>query len=253
MKDGLHLSIVSHRQADLVATLLADLAPFAAKHAMRITLTSNVPEAPPAVPRELAGIVKQVDNKGQPRGFGENHNRAFEDVSAPFFCVLNPDLRMPADPFPALLEAFDDPRVALAAPAALDPAGSLQDNARRLPRPLDVLRRFWSPGGPPDYPAARTTEVEVVAGFFMLFRSAAFRSLGGFDQRYFLYYEDFDLCCRLRAAGGAIAWVPQARVVHDARRASHRSLQYFSWHAASVLRFFSSPAYRAAKRLPPPR
>jgi len=93
----------------------------------------------------------------------------------------------------------------------------------------------------------------VVAGFFMLFRSAAFRSLGGFDERYFLYYEDFDLCCRLRAAGHAIAWVPQARVVHDARRTSHRNARYLVWHASSVLRFFSSPAYRAAKRLPPPR
>src|SRR5262245_56040495 len=132
MKDGLHLSIVSHRQAELVAALLRDLAPFAAKHAMRITVTLNVPEAPPAVPRELAGMVELMKNDGPPRGFGENHNRAFERVSAPFFCVLNPDLRMPADPFPPLLEAFDDPRVALAAPAALDPAGSLQDNARRL-------------------------------------------------------------------------------------------------------------------------
>jgi len=250
--DGLHLSIVSHRQADLVAALLRDLAPFA-KRAMRITVTSNVPEAPPAVPRELAGLVELVKNDGPPRGFGENHNRAFERVSAPFFCVLNPDLRMPADPFPPLLEAFDDVRVALAAPAAVDPSGALQDNARRLPTPFGVLRRFWSPGGAPDYPAGRNTEVEVVAGFFMLFRSAAFRSLGGFDERYFLYYEDFDLCCRLRAAGHAIAWVPQARVVHDARRTSHRNARYLVWHASSVLRFFSSPAYRAAKRLPPPR
>jgi len=219
---------------------------------MKITVTSNVPEAAPMVPRELLGAVHHVRNE-RPLGFGANHNRAFARVEAPFFCVMNPDLRIASDPFPELLAAFADPGVGLAAPAAVDSAGALQDNARRLPTPLKVVSRLWS-GRAPDYsadcaPGARAVSVDLVAGFFMLFRSSSFKALGGFDERYFLYYEDIDLCCRLRLSGQSIGWVPRARIVHDARRTSHRNPRYFAWHAASILRFFSSPVYRSARLL----
>jgi N-acetylglucosaminyl-diphospho-decaprenol L-rhamnosyltransferase len=249
---ALHLSIVSHGQAALVGALLADLAPIASGHGMHITVTSNVPEEPPAIPGELAGVVDCVTN-AEPRGFGANHNRAFSRVDAPYFCVMNPDLRIREDPFPRLLAAFADPSVGLAAPAALDPSGALQDNARALPTPLKVLARLRSAPHAPDYPIAQPAFVDLVAGFFMLFRSAVFRDLDGFDERYFLYYEDIDLCCRLRLGGRKIAWIPAARVVHDARRASHRNPRYLAWHVASVLRFFSSPVYRAARALSAPR
>jgi GT2 family glycosyltransferase len=73
---------------------------------------------------------------------------------------------------------------------------------------------------------------------FMLFRSAAFRKVGGFDERYFLYYEDVDLCARLRRAGYDIRVEAAVRVVHDARRDSRRSVRYMAWHLSSILRYF---------------
>jgi GT2 family glycosyltransferase len=88
-----------------------------------------------------------------------------------------------------------------------------------------------------------------VAGFFMLFRSGVFERLGGFDERYFLYYEDVELCSRARLAGSKIVWMPGVKVVHDARRHSHRDAKFLYWHLRSIARFFASPVYRAARRL----
>jgi GT2 family glycosyltransferase len=78
---------------------------------------------------------------------------------------------------------------------------------------------------------------------FMLLDSKAFRTLGGFDERFFLYYEDVDLCCRIRLAGCSLTICPAVNVVHDARRASHRNLRFMKWHLASMIRFFCSPVF----------
>jgi GT2 family glycosyltransferase len=76
---------------------------------------------------------------------------------------------------------------------------------------------------------------------FMLFRREVFERAGGFDERYFLYYEDVDLCRRLAALGYRVELVPAARVVYDARRRSRgRDFRHALWHLASMLRYFSS-------------
>ena len=77
---------------------------------------------------------------------------------------------------------------------------------------------------------------------FMVFRATVFRELGGFDERYFLYYEDVDLCWRLHRKKLRAAILPTVRATHDARRTSHRSLRYLRWHTASMLRFFARRA-----------
>ncbi len=76
-----------------------------------------------------------------------------------------------------------------------------------------------------------------VAGMFMLFRSDAFRAARGFDERFFLYYEDVDLCRRLRRLGHSCVFQPEASVIHDARRASRRNLRLMGIHAASAVRY----------------
>jgi GT2 family glycosyltransferase len=246
---SIHLSIVSHLQAPLVSALLEDLAKVAAEQDCRISVLSNLPEAPPAIPPALAGKVEHLTNE-KPAGFSANHNKVFHRCSSPFFCVLNPDLRLSTDPFPELLRAFMDKGVALVAPGATDVQGVLQDNARMLMTPWRVISKLWSAPSGPDYPDdRRMVYPDWVAGYFMLVRSSNFRKLGGFDERYFLYYEDIDLCCRVRLAGGKIAWLPGVRVVHDARRRSHRNPKFLFWHIRSLVRFFASPVYRAARSL----
>lgn len=201
----------------------------------RIVLTRNIPES--SALRD-DGFVEVVENAA-PQGFGANHNAAFGRCREPFFCVLNPDIELPANPFPALLQALDADVVALAAPLILTPDGAIEDSVRRFPTLTSLLRKALG-GADGRYPitaGAAPFCVDWVAGMFMLFRAAAFTRLGGFDAAYFLYYEDVDICQRARRAGMQVAVCPSVSAVHDARRDSHRNLRHLRWHLSSMLRY----------------
>jgi GT2 family glycosyltransferase len=72
---------------------------------------------------------------------------------------------------------------------------------------------------------------------FMLFSAAAFRRVGGFDERYFLYYEDVDICDRLQRMNFSVMACPRSRVIHNAQRASHRNWRHLRWHLGSMWRY----------------
>ena len=129
----------------------------------------------------------------------------------------------------------------MAGPLVRNPAGNVEDSARRFPTAASLLKNALSEKLQPDYSVDRgTQEVDWVAGMFMLFRAGDFRSVGGFDEAYFLYYEDVDLCRRLRSAGSRVSYAPSAEVVHDARRASRRNPRLALHHLKGALRFLAS-------------
>lgn len=203
----------------------------------RVILTRNIPESEirSGNPERLT----MIDN-ACPKGFGENHNAAFRQVRTPFFAVLNPDVRFGVNPFPTLLGCMRDGAAALSAPAVVNPSGALEDSARRFPSPLDLLCKafglhdghlHYALGDPP-------RAVPWVAGMFMLFRSSDYAALCGFDEGFFLYYEDVDICARSWRSGRRVVLCPQTCVVHDARRASRHDLRHMRLHAASMVRYF---------------
>jgi N-acetylglucosaminyl-diphospho-decaprenol L-rhamnosyltransferase len=230
------LSVVSHGQNRLLAGLLGDLA----RHpplAEGIITENRADTAGLTVPPALATWTR-VRNR-RPLGFADNHNRAFADCAQAWFCVINPDIRLPEDPFPALLACMAaDPTVGVCAPLVRNTRGGLEDSARYFPRVGDLLRKAWR-GDDGRYPLdpERPTAVDWTAGMFLLIRAQAFAAIGGFDPRFHLYYEDVDLCARMWRAGWQVMIHPGVHVVHDARRASRRDLQYMRWHAASVARY----------------
>jgi N-acetylglucosaminyl-diphospho-decaprenol L-rhamnosyltransferase len=83
---------------------------------------------------------------------------------------------------------------------------------------------------------------------FMLFPREIFKEIGGFDERYFLYYEDVDLCARLTLAGYRILLCNTVSAIHDARRSSHKNLRYMRLHLLSIIRFFFSDVYRQLRQ-----
>ena len=179
-----------------------------------------------------------------PKGFGANHNAAFTLSQGKHFCVVNPDIRLPQDPFPALLAALAQEHAGIAGPRVLDSAGAAQRSYRKVPTPARIARRVLGGARDYDYDHPAAGEVDWLAGMFMLFRREVYASLGGFDERYFLYYEDVDICCRARLAGWKVRLEPAANVIHDAHWDSHRNTQFALWHAQSMLRFWLSPTYR---------
>lgn len=243
-KEVLTVSVVSHGQAGLVEPLLGQLRHYAAETSIRIVLTENLPEVNHAHIYSAAADVC-IENSA-PKGFGANHNAAFAYCTTPYFCVVNPDIRLLGNPFPALIEALrQNPGVA--APRVVDQHASLEDSARRVPTVGRLLRRacarLQGQQMHADYRGEGVMQVDWVAGMFLLFDAEAFRRLGGFDDRYHLYCEDVDICLRSWLNGYTVSWVNQAVVRHDAQRDSHRQFRYLRWHVASIIKLLSSETY----------
>jgi N-acetylglucosaminyl-diphospho-decaprenol L-rhamnosyltransferase len=202
-----------------------------------VLLTVNVEEALSFDSTSFTFPLRIMRN-AKAKGFGANHNAAFAYAEGGYFCVLNPDIRMNANPFPFLIGALADEKVGVAAPRIVNPSGKTEDSARRFPTLWVIARKALSGAQYHDYEFTNAPlRPEWVAGMFMLFRAAVFREIGGFDERYFLYYEDVDLCKRLRSRGYDALLVPSVEVIHDARRESRRSLRHLRWHLASLIRF----------------
>ena len=232
------LSVVSHGQNALVNELLGDVQRVCAVR-IALVLTQNIPDPVPFAVENLKCPMEIIVNQ-EPRGFGANHNAAFKHCRTPYFCVVNPDIRLPADPFSSLIANFDDEAVAVAGPLVRSPDGRIEDSARRFPTAASLLKKLFVEERKPDYPTEKgPLKVDWLAGMFMLFRGDAYRSAGGFDEAYFLYYEDVDLCHRLGASGKSAVYEPRAEVIHDARRASRREPGLALHHLRSALRFLS--------------
>ncbi len=228
------VSIVSHGQNALVNQLLTDLRR-CCRTPLKLVLTQNIADE-----IALAASAADVVTNASPKGFGANHNAAFARCDTELFCVVNPDIRLDSDPFPALRGALAQPGVAAAGPLVRNSAGGVEDSARRFPTALSLGRKLFERSSGPDYAAhGATAPVDWVAGMFMAFRSDAYRAVKGFDERFFLYYEDVDICRRLRSRGCATVFCPGVSVTHDARRASRRDLRLMAIHAASAVRYLT--------------
>ena len=156
----------------------------------------------------------------------------------PFVCVLNPDIRLQGNPFPVLLRSFDDQSTALSAPKIIGPDGATEDSARRFPTVFSLAAKaFGGHDGTYSDTTAGLFNPDWLAGMFLLMRREAFAKVGGFDEGFYLYYEDVDLCWRLRRAGYQIVQDRMVVVTHDARRESRRSLRFAKWHLASMARY----------------
>lgn len=228
------ISIVSHGQERLLQGLLDDLAG-PADCVERLVITHNLAGAADvSCPEAMSGRCWQIHNI-QPKGFGANHNAAFTLCDTEWFAVVNPDIRLQSDVFAQLIAQAAPDDVVLA-PALVDPESGRVAPNRDLLTPWEVLRRRLPGWQPPVVPVW-------LPGAFLLLRAEAFERVGGFDERFFLYAEDFDLCARLRLAGGRLRYVPQVRVSHAAQRSSHVRWRYLRWHATSLLRLWGGGAF----------
>ena len=237
------ISVVSHAQIDLIKNLLDDILRHCRASRFELILTLNVDELLPFSLDNYFFPIKIIRNPS-PQGFGANHNQAFKHASGQYFCVMNPDIRLSSNPFQRLLSCLVDSSAGVAAPVVLGVDGVIEDSARRFPSPLKIICKVFGKCRGSDYPVADAPIFpDWVGGMCMVFPSPVFREIGGFDQRYFLYYEDVDICGRLMLSGYKSVVCPQVTVVHHAQRSSHRNLKYLRWHLASMMRFFLSPVY----------
>jgi GT2 family glycosyltransferase len=236
------VSVVSHGQSAMVNRLLVDLQ--GCQDIVKIIITQNTPIDDLQVPASLQSRTQVIRND-LVKGFGQNHNTAFTQCDSACFCVINPDIRLREDPFPALLEELAPAPIGLVAPLIVNSSGQVEDSARKFPTPWGLgLRALKLDRG--SYPAGKTNlHPDWIAGMFMLFKSEDFRKLQGFDEGFFLYCEDIDICLRLADHGLITLLTPKAQAIHDAQRSSHRKLEYLTWHLGSLWRLWRKHLWRS--------
>lgn len=229
-------SVVSHRQGHLLNQLLQDF--HRPLHlAYEIIVTLNIPEDESFLSNHKELPIRIIRNSFK-KGFGANHNAAFRVSKGDIFVVVNPDIRAESLDIRPLIEALYSSDAAACGPLVLSASGDREDSARRFPTVARLVRRIMRSRRVSDYSFdSGPVVVDWVAGMFVAFKSQAFHAVGGYDERYFMYMEDADICRRLRRRGGLTLLQPAYAVRHYAQRASHRSLSHLRWHLCSALRF----------------
>jgi N-acetylglucosaminyl-diphospho-decaprenol L-rhamnosyltransferase len=209
---------------------------------------------------DFAPMVQLVQNTANV-GFSRGVNQGLAASTAPLVLIMNPDCRLVAGAVATLRSVLDArPDCAIVGPRILNPDGSVQGSARGDPDMLTGLFGRTALLGRlvPFLPVAKrnvvaeeairsgeqSVVVDWLSGACMLARRTALEQVGGFDERFFLYWEDADLCRRLRLHGHHVRYVPSATAIHRvgqssrtartfAIRAFHRSAYlYYATHVA---------------------
>ena len=227
------VSIVSHNHGSLLPELLAQLQNFPQISQIIITLNIEEPISLPTIP------CLTIHRNPSPKGFGSNHNAAFLHSTQPYFCILNPDIEFQSNPFPQLLHTLERHQATLVAPQILSATLQPEDNIRAFPTLHSLLGKlvYGAEGRHPHPTGHDKLFPDWIAGMFMLIRSSDFAAIGGFDERYFLYYEDVDICARLHKANKTIVADLNATAIHHAQRASRKNLRHMRWHITSMIRY----------------
>jgi N-acetylglucosaminyl-diphospho-decaprenol L-rhamnosyltransferase len=171
----------------------------------------------------------------QNRGFAHACNVGWRRGESPFVLFLNPDATIGVDDVDRLVAAVEKPDVGAAAPRIVGPTGALEYSLRRFPRLRTTyaqalfLHRFFPRAAWSDELVRaedayeQPSSPEWVSGACVLVRRRALEQIGGFDEGFFLYCEDIDLCKRLRDAGMDIRFVPKATAVHEGGASAPRA------------------------------
>lgn len=197
------------------------------------------------------------------RGYGAAANVAVRELGTPYVLLLNADTVLTprtTNSLAAYLAA--NPRVAIAGPRIVDAAGKYERSAHRFPTPTSLLLHArWWPGPQSERPSRaapheeqqrrpgallalargnewRPRSVDWVLGAALAIRREAFEAVKGFDEAYFLYQEEIDLCFRLRAAGWKVHYAPVATVFHvGGASTTQRATETFGQFVRSTQRF----------------
>ncbi len=244
---NISISIVSHGHDFFLQKLLAQIAKFP-DTIKEVIITHNIAFTYTPKCGDFAFEIQIVTNS-TPLGFAENHNKAFSLAKGEYFCVLNPDIILKQDPFKELLRCFDIEKMGLVAPLVVNLHNEIEDSARYFPTPFSLIKKvFGLSNGMIDVSLIDDIVYsDWVAGMFLLIPCELFREVGGFDQKFWLYYEDVDLCLRFWSCGYRVALCNRVKVIHEARRESHNNLRFLKWHTFSMVRFFLKHLFRFPK------
>jgi len=207
--------------------------------------------------RERFPWVKVISGHGNV-GFAAANNRGFTEATGEYVMLINPDLTIFSGEMEKLVAFADaDQTIGFVAPRLLNPNGTVQQNVHRFPTMLIPVyrrtflgqtswgRRAVSRHFMEDTDLSKPIDIDGAIGGALLIRRKVLMEIGGFDERYWLYFEDVDLCRRAWERGWRVTYYPEVKIVHYHQRESRIQWpwQVFSnrpsrAHIASAARYF---------------
>lgn len=241
----LTISIVNYHNEEDIKAAVATIEQYtSASISKRIYLIDNGDSAvlsDIAKPYSDVTVVKSPGNIG----FGRGHNQVLSELDSRYHAIVNPDILLTEDVFAELIRYMEaHPLTGMTVPRILDDEGNLLSVYRKDPTAGDmIIRRL--PGMKKrkaehtlqneDY--TKPFEVPFAQGSFLVVRTELYREIGGFDERYFLYMEDADLCRTIRTRA-RIEYVPSASVIHHWKQASKKNMKFLKLHLQSMRQYF---------------
>jgi len=244
--------VVNWNSGDLLTRCLRSVVEGAGEARIEIVVVDNASRdgsadrAVEAIPRAPVTLVRNAVN----RGFGAAANQGIAASSAPFVFLLNPDAMVLAGTMGGFAKiAGEHPRAGAIGCLTRNPDGSIYPSARRVPSlPGAVAHSFLDPFFPnnrwtraytmADWDRRSERRVDWVSGSSVLLRRDALDRVGVFDERYFMYVEDVDLCTRLRAAGWEVWYSPELEVEHEVGSVTRGSKRMTLEHSKSAYTYF---------------
>ena len=258
MKD-LSITIVTYHNEEDVKNAVASIeAHTPASISKQIYIVDNaeapIDEAEAEKYRSLTAMYEDVTYlpTGKNLGFGKGHNYVMEQLDSKYHAIVNPDIILEEDAFSKLLAFMEQDDIGMSVPRMLDEKGELLAVYRRELTVWDMFIRMFLKGAfkkrqayhtMQDADYSKTFEVPFAQGSFLVVRTELFKQLGGFDDRFFMYMEDADLCKRVNEVS-RLYYCPDATVIHKWEKGSHKSGKLFKIHVQSMIAYFCKWGWR---------
>lgn len=180
-------------------------------------------------------------------GFGKGHNYILDRLDSEYHCIMNPDIIFCEDAFSPIVSYMDkNSNVGMVIPNMTDESGERQKVYRKELTVADMFIRMFCKGLFPKRMADHTLQykdytkpfqVPFGQGSFLVIRTEMFKQLKGFDDNFFMYLEDADLCKRVNQKS-KLMYLPDATVIHKWKKESHKNMKLFKIHVASMRYYF---------------
>lgn len=190
--------------------------------------------------------VEYLDTK-ENLGFGKGHNYILDRINSEYHCIMNPDILFCEDAFSSIISYMDkNTNIGMVIPNIIDEKGERQLVYRKEVTVCDMFIRMFCKKLFPrrvayhtlqDKDYSKPFQVPFGQGSFLVIRTELFKKLGGFDDHYFMYLEDADLCKRVNAES-KLMYIPNATVIHKWHQDSHKSMKLFKIHVTSMKYYF---------------
>lgn len=184
---------------------------------------------------------------GMNLGFGKGHNQLLDIIDSEYHAIVNPDIIFCEDSFIKIInwmDEFDD--IGMTIPLLTDEKGTKQEVYRRELTVFDMFNRMFLKSifkeranrhVMVDMDYSKPFQVPFGQGSFLVIRTRLFKRLGGFDDGFFMYCEDADLCKRVNQVS-KLMYYPDARVIHKWEKGSHKNITLFKYHFKSMIYYF---------------